>query len=74
MSIINNNDQICLAYSGETYYDNCGGLLQETGEFLSRRKLILTDGQIDPFEADKELRDAAKGVPKIIYLEDFETT
>mgnify|MGYP001173834984 CR=1 FL=1 len=74
MSIINNNDQICLAYSGETYYDNCGGLLQETGEFLSRRKLILTDGQIDPFEADKELRDAAKGVPKIIYLEDCETT
>ena len=74
MSIINSDYQICLAYSGETYYDDCGGLLQETGEFLTRRKLILTDGQIDPFEADKALRDAAKGVPKIIYLEDCETT
>lgn len=74
MSIIENNDQICLAYSGETYYDNCGGLLQETGRFLSRRKLVLTDGQIDPLEADDKLRNAAKGIPHIIYLEDCETT
>ena len=31
MSIIQGDSQICLAFSGETYYDNCGGLLQETG-------------------------------------------
>jgi hypothetical protein len=77
MSIINNENQICLAYSGETYYDNCGGLLQETGVELgqlTRNKLVLTDGQIDPFEADIQLRDAAKGFPKMIYMEDCETT
>lgn len=66
MSIIKNDDQICLSYTGETFYDDCGGLLQETGEYLRKNKLILTDGQIDPAEA--------QGAPRIIYLEDCETT
>ncbi len=74
MSKIGNTFHICLAYTGKTYYDDCGGLLQETGDFLKHRKLVLTDGQIDPFEADPKLRNAAKGTPKAIFLEDCETT
>ena len=48
MSIIKriDQDEICLSYTGETEYDDCGGLLQETGFFIRNDKLVLADGRI----------------------------
>ena len=76
MSIIKriDQDEICLSYTGDTQYDNCGGLQQETGLFIRNDKLVLTDGQIDPLQQNDEIRNSTKGFPSPIYLEDCEST